>query len=879
MRRMLAPLFLRHRITLPARRLWSKLALVGIALVALTLSMLTSLAIPRVSAASQLFSDTFESDAIGAFPAGWTAVSGGSGWSVQQDGSHVLKQTDTSTSAEHEISVGSSTWTDYTVQADIKPGANDLSKSTVLMARYVDADNHYSLLLKNQSEWYLGKVVNGDWTTLGQGSFSYTSTTFYTFVLSVQGNTISASINGVTRATKTDSQFPTGEIALSTKATSEFDNVQVTSGSVSPTPTPTQTSTPSPTPTQTTTPSPTPTQTATPTPTQTATPTPTPPPSGGQLFSDTFESDAIGAFPAGWTAVSGGSGWSVQQDGSHVLKQTDTSTSAEHEISAGSAAWTDYTVQADIKPGANDLSKSTVLMARYVDADNHYSLLLKNQSEWYLGKVAGGNWTTLGQGSFSYTSTTFYTFALSVQGNTISASINGVTRATKTDSQFPTGEIALSTKATSEFDNVQVTSGSTTPTPTPTPTTTPTPTPSPTPSPTPPPGGGSASQLSVSTSGSGVTVQSLDATQNGWRAFFESAAGGVITQQGEVDDGAYTELEAQNVSHGRIQMYFQTSGGAWVNNLSNSGTITLLRNTPGMVELQTVSTDSGYHLKWTTIYTIWPDGEMYVWLQATNTGTSALNLSPSDSIELDLGGLPLTYYENVAPYAWYLNGSTPVSPIHSSSTEARLFGHMVSVSSSANMGYLLDKYTTWSSIGVSNNGITEAQNGYRAKDEWLGNLSKVNAGQTIGFLFLLDQQRSLTQSQSVTIDSDYRTPSLSVSAGTLAGSDNEPSGATVVNGFNVDLGAYVIAASSNHVAATLNFSSGVTMRWAPRYKITGWTGGAPTITWGGQTLANGTDYTYSLDSNTHTLYIQLSFEVVTANAQSGQRVNALLDVR
>ncbi len=665
MRKMLAPQFLRHRINLPARRLWSKLALVGIALVALTLSMLTSLAIPHVSAASQLYADTFESDAIGAFPAGWTAVSGG-GWSVQLDGSHVLKQTDTSTSAEHEISVGSSAWTDYTVQADIKPGANDLSKSTVLMARYVDADNHYSLLLKNHSEWYLGKVAGGNWTTLGQGSFSYTSSMFYTFALSVQGSTISASINGVTRATRTDTRFPTGKIALSTKATSEFDNVQVTSSSVSPTPTPTQTSTPSPTPTQTSTPSPTPS----PTPTQTATP-----------------------------------------------------------------------------------------------------------------------------------------------------------------------------------------------------------------SPTPAPGGGGASQLSVSTSDSGVTVQSLDNNQNGWRAFFESAAGGVVTQQGEVDNGAYTELEAQNVRHGRIQMYFQTRGGAWVSNLSKPGTITLLRNTPGMVELQTVSTDSGYHLSWTTLYTIWPSGDMYVWLQATNTGTSALSLSSSDSIELDLGGLPLTYYANVAPYAWYLNGSAPVSPIHRSSTESRLFGSMVSVSSSANMGYLLDKYTAWSAVGASNNGIDEAQNSYRAKDEWLGNLAKVNAGQTIGFLFLFDQQRSLTQSQSVAIDSDYRTPSLSVSVGALAGSDDEPSGATVVNGFNVNLGAYVIAASSNHVAATLAFPSGVTMRWAPRYKIVNWTEDAPTITWGGQLLVSGTDYTYSLDSTTHTLYIQLSFEVVTANAQSGQQVNALMDVQ
>ena len=595
--------------------------------------------------------------------------------------------------------------------------------------------------------------------------------------------------------------------------------------------------------------------------------------------------------PTGWTVISG-TAWSVQQDGTHVLKQNDTSTSNAHVIEAGSASWTDYTVQADMKPGANDLSQATVIMARFVDNSNHYSFLLKNNSEWYLGVVQGGSWTTLDQGTFSYNATTWYTMSLTVKGTTISAAINGVTLTTDTDSTFSSGMIGFSTKATSEFDNVLVTtSGTPTPTPTPlpsptgtpspspTPSQTPTPTPSPTPTPTPPPSTGAA-QLSVSATSAGVTVTSLDVNNNGWQAFFNASAGGVVSNNGEIDSGSYTELEAQNTAHGRIEQYLHTSGDVWLSDLTNSGTVTVLRNTPGMVVVQSVSIDSTYHLNWTTTWYIWPDGEMYAVHQVTNTGSSALNLNSTNPTELDFGGMALTYYQDQSPKAWYVYNGAATSPIPSNTvgSEAQLFAHMPTVASPPNMGYLLDKYNTWASQGIGNAGIDETQNSFRAKDEWFGTLSSVKAGQTISFLFLFDQQRNLTQTQSIQIDADYRSPSLTVNIGTLASSDNEPTGATVVQGFNVNIGAYVVAANANHVNAQLGFPSGVSLRPHPRFKITNWTKGAPTLTWGGQTLTAGTDYTYALNAATNTLYIQLDFDVVTSNAQSGQRVNAALDI-
>lgn len=374
-------------------------------------------------------------------------------------------------------------------------------------------------------------------------------------------------------------------------------------------------------------------------------------------------------------------------------------------------------------------------------------------------------------------------------------------------------------------------------------------------------------------------MQSLDSSNNGWSDFFNSSTGGTITNSGEIDQGAYTELEAQNTPHGRLEMYLHTSSDVWLDDLQNPGTVSVLRNTPGMVELQTVSVDNTYHLTWTTTYAIWPDGEVYVLHQVKNTGSSALALNGSNPTEIDFGGLALTYYLDQSPKAWYLKGSVATSPIPTNTvgTEGRLFAHMPTAGA-VNMGYLLDKYTSWSAQGIGNAGIAENQNTYRAKDEWFGTLSSVKAGQTLSFLFLFDQRRALTQAQSVAIDADYRTPSVTVNVGTLATSDNEPTGATLNQGFNMNLGAYVIAASGNHVNAQLGFPSGVTTRTAPRFKITGWAGGTPTVTWGGQLLTSGSDYTFTLNSATNTLYIQLNFDVAPTNAQSGQRLNAALDI-
>lgn len=384
----------------------------------------------------------------------------------------------------------------------------------------------------------------------------------------------------------------------------------------------------------------------------------------------------------------------------------------------------------------------------------------------------------------------------------------------------------------------------------------------------------------MSVTSAGATVTGVDANDNGWRMFFNSAYGGTISQSGVVDNGVYTELEAQNTVHGRIEMYYQTSGGTWIGDFQNPATITILRDTPQLVVLTTNTTNSAYHLQWTTTYVIWPDGQVYVQLQTSNTGTKALALSGYSSLEIDLGGFPLTYYSDTSAHAWYVvNGvaKTPI-PTNTTNVEAQLFGHMPDSTTQSDLGYLMDKYTTWSAQGATSQGIADTQNSYRLKDKWLGGLSSLNPGQTLTFLFLLDQRRSLTAAESAARDADYRAPAVTVADGTLATSDTEPSRATLVNGFNMNLGAYVIAANTDHINAQFGFPSAVSTRFAPRFKITGWTGYTPTVTWGDELLTSGTDYTYTLDAATNTLYLQLAFDVVPANATAGQRVNAPIDI-
>ncbi|GAB3932533.1 hypothetical protein GCM10027614_01890 [Micromonospora vulcania] len=174
------------------------------------------------------------------------------------------------------------------------------------------------------------------------------------------------------------------------------------------------------------------------------------------LFTDDFEDGNA----TGWTA-SGGS-WSVATDGSRVYRQSGTSSDARSL--AGTASWTDYSVQATVKPTAfNGSNRFVALLARAQSSTSYYYLALRSNNTVELKRLTGGSSTTLDSATTTVTVGTAYTLRIDVAGSSLKGYVNGTLLTEATDSQFASGRIGVATfNASANFDNVQVTS--TTPT-------------------------------------------------------------------------------------------------------------------------------------------------------------------------------------------------------------------------------------------------------------------------------------------------------------------------------------------------------------------------------------------------------------------------------
>jgi pectate lyase len=229
------------------------------------------------------------------------------------------------------------------------------------------------------------------------------------------------------------------------------------------------------------------------------------------LFGDNFEDGDA----KGWTK-SGGT-WTVVTDGSRVYKQSSTSSDARSR--AGSTAWTDYAVQARVKPlSFNGTDRFVALVTRAQSNTSYYYLTLRSSNRIELKKLVSGSSTTLAAKTFTVTTGTWYTLRIEANGSSLSAYVDGALQLTATDTQFASGNIGGATfNATAEFDDFVVSTLSgpaptptptptPTPAPTPTPTPTPAPTPTPTPGPTPEPGAGPVGYASVNALGQNGTT-------------------------------------------------------------------------------------------------------------------------------------------------------------------------------------------------------------------------------------------------------------------------------------------------------------------------------------------------------------------------------------
>lgn len=252
----------------------------GAAALALTIAFggLTWWGAPEAEAAS-LFSDTFENGS-----GNWTATSGT--WTVTQDGgSNVYAQT---SSSEGRTSAGSSSWSNYSVQADVKVENFNGSNRTYVAGRYLDGNNFYAASISNSSggKLELRKKVGGSTTTLATADFAVTTGVWYKIKLELDGSSLKMYVNDSLQLTASDSALTGGGIGLvAFKTSAKFDNVLVSDfGGTTPTPSPVPTSSPTPTPTPTPAPTSTPSPTSTPAPSPTPSPTATPGPVTGALY-------------------------------------------------------------------------------------------------------------------------------------------------------------------------------------------------------------------------------------------------------------------------------------------------------------------------------------------------------------------------------------------------------------------------------------------------------------------------------------------------------------------------------------------------------------------------------------------------------------------
>ncbi|GAB3171521.1 hypothetical protein GCM10027259_06820 [Micromonospora palomenae] len=196
------------------------------------------------------------------------------------------------------------------------------------------------------------------------------------------------------------------------------------------------------------------------------------------VFSDTFaDGDASGWSKSGGTwAVSGG-----------VFSQSSASSELAHQF-AGQTGWTDYQVQARVRPDGFGSSTGLVgVAARSSSSTKMYRLALLGSGRAELQAVNGSQITALGSASVGASAGTWYTLRIEATGSTIRGFVNGTQIASGSNSLVSAGRIGLVTAyARGSFDDVTVDSSVATPT---TPPTTSPPPSTPPPTTTPPPSG------------------------------------------------------------------------------------------------------------------------------------------------------------------------------------------------------------------------------------------------------------------------------------------------------------------------------------------------------------------------------------------------------
>ncbi|MBN1170751.1 MAG: right-handed parallel beta-helix repeat-containing protein, partial [Micromonosporaceae bacterium] len=132
---------------------------------------------------------------------------------------------------------------------------------------------------------------------------------------------------------------------------------------------------------------------------------------------------------------------------------------------AGDTSWTDYSLQARVKPTSFGSGGTVGIDARVQGSTKFYRLALLPAGV-QLQSVSGSSVTVLGNSTQTVSTGDWYTLRLDVSGSTITGYVNGAQVGSGSNSTYSKGRIGLQTLyAAASFDEVTVSSGGSAPTP------------------------------------------------------------------------------------------------------------------------------------------------------------------------------------------------------------------------------------------------------------------------------------------------------------------------------------------------------------------------------------------------------------------------------
>lgn len=190
--------------------------------------LVVTTSVPQVASAVEgdvLLSEDFEDGVADGF-----ATSAGR-WEVVDDGTGnlVYRGTFTGGSTSQLAVAGSSSWTDYTVEATVSNASVD--NGIALRGRHTNRDNAYFLAVRTEDdELVLGRRAGGTSTTLDRFATPLDAGVSYRLKLGFEGNQLTGYLDDVAVLSATDTTFFAGKIAVGgfSKSSFSLDDVVVT---------------------------------------------------------------------------------------------------------------------------------------------------------------------------------------------------------------------------------------------------------------------------------------------------------------------------------------------------------------------------------------------------------------------------------------------------------------------------------------------------------------------------------------------------------------------------------------------------------------------------------------------------------------------------